>query len=269
MNRLHLLGTWAITIALLGGCGPTPPEQQEATGTRSAEKKEEKKAPEQKPIQKEEWTEKRHAMVKHDIQPRSPEVADERVLEAMRTVPRHKFVPPKYRALAYSDRPLPIGHDQTISQPYIVALMTDRLQVEPEDRVLEVGTGSGYQAAVLSELCKEVYTIEIVEELAKQARKRLKRLGYENVHVRDGDGFYGWEEHQPYDTIIVTASPEEMPQRLLAQLKSGGRMVIPLETTGVMQHLVAITKTAEGETSREVICPVRFVPMTGRIEKVD
>ncbi|MEF8787425.1 MAG: protein-L-isoaspartate(D-aspartate) O-methyltransferase [Planctomycetota bacterium] len=208
-------------------------------------------------------------MVKFDIARRTPREQSERVLDAMRTVPRHEFVLPEYRDRAYSDTPLPIGHDQTISQPYIVALMTDRLEPEADDRVLEVGTGSGYQAAVLSELCAEVYTVEIVEGLAQQARKRLESLGYDNVHVRHGDGFYGWEEHAPFDAIIVTAAPEELPQRLLDQLKSGGRMVIPVGEQYGVQRLLAVTKTEEGEIRRQMICPVRFVPMTGRMEKVE
>ena len=269
MVRLCLLCACLFTIGMAGdGCPPEPGGREPENGesARVTEQAREKKT------QEDRWKEKRHAMVEHYIEGRSvgsPAVESERVLDAMRKVPRHLFVPERYRDRAYSDTPLPIGHDQTISQPYIVALMTDRLQVEPDDRVLEVGTGSGYQAAVLSELCREVYTIEIVEGLAKEARERLKRLGYDNVRVRHGDGFYGWEEHAPFDGIIVTAAADELPQPLLGQLKPGGRMVIPVDTRFGAQELLAVKKTENGEVRRERITLVRFVPMTGRIEEVN
>jgi protein-L-isoaspartate(D-aspartate) O-methyltransferase len=195
-------------------------------------------------------------------QPGLPGSFDPRVKDAMARVPRHLFVPPVLQPHAYENRPLPIGHGQTISQPYIVALMTDLLKPGRQDRVLEIGTGSGYQAAVLAELVRSVYTIEIVEPLATEARARLARLGYRNVEVRAGDGYKGWEEHAPFDAIMVTAGADVVPPPLLRQLKPGGRMVIPVGTAGSIQSLTLIEKLADGSTrSREVI-PVRFVPLT-------
>jgi len=189
-------------------------------------------------------------------------VADARALDAMRRVERHLFVPPAMRAAAYGDHPLPIGHGQTISQPYIVALMTELAQVRPGARVLEVGTGSGYQAAVLALLAKEVYSIEIVEPLATEAAERLLRLGYRNVVVRAGDGYRGWPERAPFDAILVTAAPPELPQPLVDQLAVGGRLVAPIGPEGGDQLLVVVERTAAGLTRRSV-APVRFVPMTG------
>ena len=185
---------------------------------------------------------------------------DPRVLEAMGKVPRHEFVPPAQRHAAYRNRPLSIGVGQTISQPFIVALMTDLLGLKPRDTVLEVGTGSGYQAAVLSELAKDIYTIEIVESLGKSAAETLKRLGYANVHTRIGDGYQGWPEHAPYDSIIVTAAPDHVPPALIAQLKPGGRLVIPVGK--LAQELMVITKNEDGSTTRQEIVPVQFVPLT-------
>jgi protein-L-isoaspartate(D-aspartate) O-methyltransferase len=190
------------------------------------------------------------------------DVSDPRVLEAMRRVERHRFVPPSARADAYGDHPLPIGHDQTISQPYIVALMTELARVKPGDRVLEVGTGSGYQAAVLSVLAKEVYTIEIVAPLAREAAERLKALGYANVTVRAGDGYRGWPEHAPFDAILVTAAPPEIPRPLVDQLAVGGRLVAPVGEEWGAQELVVLERTPAG-VKRRVVAPVRFVPMTG------
>jgi protein-L-isoaspartate(D-aspartate) O-methyltransferase len=187
---------------------------------------------------------------------------DPRVIAAMGNVPRHEFVPDELRGLAYMNRPLPIGHEQTISQPYIVAIMTDLLGVAGGGRVLEVGTGSGYQAAVLAEVCDEVYSIEIVEPLGLQAKALLERLGYANVHVRIGDGYAGWPEHAPFDGIIVTAAAPEVPQPLLDQLKPGGRMILPVKQRFDSQELLLIEKDADGEISREDILPVRFVPLT-------
>ncbi|MCB9869024.1 MAG: protein-L-isoaspartate(D-aspartate) O-methyltransferase [Planctomycetes bacterium] len=201
-------------------------------------------------------------MVREQIELRG--VSDGAVLGAMRKVPRHRFVPADSAESAYQDRPLPIGDDQTISQPYIVAFMTAALQLRPTSRVLEVGTGSGYQAAVLAEVCREVYSIEIVENLANQARKTLGELGYRNVHVRAGDGYRGWPEHAPFDAIVVTAAPEHVPQPLLDQLAVGGRMVLPVG--GARQELVILEKTAAGTTRRSVL-PVRFVPMTGEARR--
>jgi len=181
------------------------------------------------------------------------------VLDAMRAVERHYFVPEQYRHMAYSDRPLPIGHQQTISQPYIVALMTDYLNLKEGEKVLEIGTGSGYQAAVLAELVGQVYSVEIVEELAHRARKTLEELGYENVHIRIGDGYKGWEEHAPYDAIIVTASPSDVPPALKEQLAEGGRMVIPVGGP-VFQKLVLLRKE-DGKVKQTDVTSVRFVPM--------
>ncbi len=197
-----------------------------------------------------------------DTQIRRRGVTDEDVLAAMETVPRHEFVPDHLQGQAYADHPLPIGHGQTISQPYIVALMTELLQLSNTDRVLEVGTGSGYQAAILAQIVDEVYTIEIIEPLALQARERLKRLGYTNVHVRHGDGYYGWEEHAPYDAIIVTAAPDHIPQPLIQQLKDGCRLVIPVGPPGGYQTLWQVTKEGDKIEKRNVT-GVLFVPLTG------
>jgi len=210
----------------------------------------------------------------HALDGRDP-VRDPRVLETMRLVPRHEFVPPEFRSYSYADEPLPIGYDQTISQPYIVALMSELLKPKPDDRVLEVGTGSGYQAAVLSLLVKEVYSIEIVEPLAKRAEKDLRRLGYDNVHVLAGDGYRGWPDKAPFDSIIVTAAPERIPEPLVAQLKVGGRIVMPIGSR-FSQELVVLTKAKPGsprpgnvasDLVRELVIPVRFVPMVGEIQK--
>ncbi len=192
------------------------------------------------------------------------DITSPEVLRAMRTVPRHKFVPEYLADLAYGDTPLPIGMGQTISQPYIVAFMTELLAPEKGQKVLEIGTGSGYQAAVLAELGAEVYTVEILEPLSLFARSVINGLGYSNVHFKTGDGFAGWEEHAPYDGIIVTAAPEEIPEPLKAQLREGGRMVIPVGDG--MQELLLLTKTKDG-FDEERVAPVRFVPMTGEAEK--
>jgi len=207
---------------------------------------------------------RREAMVKHTIEARG--VRDKRVLAAMRSVPRHEFCPPRVRRQAYADHPLPIGEGQTISQPYIVALMTELLEPKPDHKVLEIGTGSGYQAAVLAGLVKTVYTIEIVPALAKRAERDLARLDYTNVKVLCGDGFKGWPEHAPFDGIIVTCAPEQVPKPLLEQLKLGGRLVIPVGPQWEGQWLKVLTKKAQGLESRQVI-PVRFVPMTGQTLK--
>lgn len=212
--------------------------------------------------QETEWQRQREAMVSSQIAARG--VRDERVLAAMRLVPRHLFVPEEYRAEAYADHPLPIGEGQTISQPYIVGLMTELLQVKPGDRILEIGTGSGYQAAVLAGMGCEVYTIEIREALAAQAGARLAAMGYTKVAVKAGDGYSGWKEAAPFAGIIVTAAPEKIPQPLLDQLVVGGHMVIPVGA--FYQQLKVITRQATGFTEADVI-PVRFVPMTGEIEK--
>ncbi len=188
---------------------------------------------------------------------------DSRVMEVMSRVPRHEFVPRWHRMNAYENRPLPIGHGQTISQPYIVALMTDLLSVKPGDKVLEVGTGSGYQAAVLAELVNKVYTIEIIEKLADRAGNVLKQQGYNNVKTRTGDGYYGWQEYAPFDAIVVTAASGHIPPPLIRQLKPGGRMVIPVGSRFMVQQLVLLEKNKKGKVSTRQILPVRFVPLTG------
>ncbi len=188
----------------------------------------------------------------------------DRVYEALERVPRHEFVPVKYRLYAYDNRPLAIGYGQTISQPYIVAIMTDMLDPDPGDVVLEVGTGSGYQAAVLAELVKTVYTIEIIPELGEQAKARLERLGYDNVVTRVGDGYYGWEDHAPFDSLIVTAAAGHVPPPLIEQLKPGGKMVIPVGSPFSVQHLMLLTKKADGTVTSRRVLPVAFVPLTGR-----
>jgi protein-L-isoaspartate(D-aspartate) O-methyltransferase len=189
------------------------------------------------------------------------DIRDEHVLNAMLKVPRHLFVPEALRSQAYADSPLPIGYDQTISQPYIVGFMTQSLRVEPTHRVLEIGTGSGYQAAILGVLAREVYTIEIVEPLAEQARATLAAQGHTNVHVRHGNGYLGWPEEAPFDRVMVTAAPPEVPQALLAQLKVGGLMAIPVGTAS--QELRILRRTATGVETLDTL-PVRFVPMTGK-----
>lgn len=188
---------------------------------------------------------------------------DPRVLAAMERVPRHEFVPPGERERAYQNRPLPIAHGQTISQPYIVALMTHLMRIEPDDVVLEVGTGSGYQAAVLAELARHVYTIEIVEPLGKQAAQRLKALGYENITARIGDGYQGWPSEAPFDAIMVTAAPDHVPRPLIEQLKNNGRMVLPVGGNFLSQQLVVVEKKPDGRIETQQVIPVRFVPLTG------
>ena len=199
----------------------------------------------------------RHKMVRQQIEKRG--IKNRSVLAAMRKVPRHLFTTPQYLAEAYTDHALSINCGQTISQPYIVALMTDRLQLKPTSNVLEIGTGCGYQTAVLAELVNQVYTVEIIPELAKDAQKQLNRLGYRNVDLKIGNGYFGWEEHAPYDRIIVTAAPKETPTRLIEQLAEGGRMVIPIGDYS--QELMLICKT-DGEIERMEVTAVRFVPMT-------
>jgi protein-L-isoaspartate(D-aspartate) O-methyltransferase len=189
------------------------------------------------------------------------DIRDQSVLDAMLKVPRHVFVPEGRRGQAYYDSPLPIGHDQTISQPYIVAFMTQALKIEPGNRILEIGTGSGYQAAILGVLAKDVYTIEIVQPLAERARATLAEQGYRNVHVRHGNGYLGWPEHAPFDRIMVTAAPDEVPPALVEQLKVGGLMAIPVGTTS--QELRILRRTSTGVQTLETL-PVRFVPMTGK-----
>jgi protein-L-isoaspartate(D-aspartate) O-methyltransferase len=204
----------------------------------------------------------RERMVREQIAARG--VRDERVLAAMKKVPRHLFVPQEMLPGAYFDQPLPIGHGQTISQPYIVAFMSEALELKPEDRVLEIGTGSGYQAAILAELAREVYSIEIVEPLGKEAAVRLKQLGYERIKLRIGDGYRAWPEAAPFDAIIVTAAPDHVPPALVEQLREGGRLVLPVGRFS--QELLRVRRTAKGIV-RENLLPVRFVPMVGEAER--
>jgi len=232
----RLLVVLPLAAVLWGGCDATGAEPQ--APNRQAE---------------------RQRMVNEQLKAR--DIRDSRVLAAMEKVPRHEYVPEPQRALAYGDHPLPIGYDQTISQPYIVAFMTQGLRVEAAHRVLEIGTGSGYQAAVLGELAKEVYTIEIVEPLANRARDTLRAQGYRNVHVRFGNGYLGWPEHAPYDRIMVTAAPESVPPALVEQLKVGGIMAIPVGD--VVQELRILRRTDRGLETIDTL-PVRFVPMTGK-----
>ncbi len=199
-------------------------------------------------------------MVREQIESRG--VTDARVLAAMRKVPRHEFVPENLADAAYEDHPLPIGYGQTISQPYIVALMTELLRLTPAAKVLEIGTGCGYQTAVLAEIAAEVYSVEIIEPLAKEAADRLQRLGYKNVHVRYADGYLGWPEQAPFDAIVVTAGADHIPPPLVEQLKPGGRMAIPVGEPHAEQSLLLVEKDVNGEISTGNVIPVLFVPLT-------
>lgn len=195
-------------------------------------------------------------------------ITNEAVLEAMRRVPRHRFVPEEYQAEAYQDCPIPIGYGQTISQPYIVAFMTERLELRPHEKVLEIGTGSGYQTAILSQLADQVYTIEIVPALAERARKIFEELGYRNIRTTIGDGSAGWPEYAPFDAVIVTAAPEQLPQALIDQLAMNGRLVAPIGPSKVSQRLIRLRRTPTG-IEREELIPVSFVPMTGQAARSD
>lgn len=203
-------------------------------------------------------------MVDQQLQAR--DISDARVLSAMKEIPRHLFIPSQYQDMAYEDSPVSIGQGQTISQPYIVAFMSQAAQLKPTDKVLEIGTGCGYQTAVLSQLCAEVYTLEIIEELARRAQRLFKTLGYHNIQSRIGDGYAGWPEHAPYDAILVTAAPQRLPQHLVTQLKEQGRLIIPVKVDH-QQELIAVTKTEAG-IQKESLIPVKFVPMTGQIEQM-
>ncbi len=207
----------------------------------------------------------RERMVAQQLTGPGRDIRDPRVLEAMRKVPRHLFMPENVRHQAYEDRPLPIGHGQTISQPFIVAFMSEKLEVDPGEKVLEIGTGSGYQAAILAEMGAEVYSIEIVEPLAESARESLDLAGYKGVRTKAGDGFKGWPEHAPFDLVIVTCSPDRVPQPLVNQLRDGGRMVVPVGEQGEPQQLFVLEKHGDA-IERQAVLPVRFVPMTGEIE---
>ena len=207
---------------------------------------------------------KRKEMVEHDLKERG--ITDKRVLNAMADIPRHLFVEENLRKKAYDDHPLPIGEGQTISQPYVVALMTEALNLSSSDRVLEIGTGSGYQAAVLAEIARNVYTIEIRETLAERAAERLKGLGYKNIEVKYGDGYFGWKEHEPFDAIIITAAANHIPPPLIKQLKDGGRLIVPLGPTVYFQTLTLVEKL-NGDLKVKQMGSVRFVPMIGETER--
>jgi len=236
--------TWLILSLLLSlpGCASLSPSEPTAF----------------QQVSNEEFAKQRRELVE---QLRSQGIKNQDVLDALLKVPRHKFVPASYRHLAYQNRPLPIGQDQTISQPFIVGYMTEAAEIGSSEKVLEIGTGSGYQAAVLAELAKEVYTIEIIPQLAEGARNLLREMAYKNVQVKTGNGYEGWTEHAPFDAIVVTAAPDEVPKALVEQLAVRGKMVIPVGTS--FQHMVVITKTETGVVERRTI-PVVFVPMTGK-----
>jgi protein-L-isoaspartate(D-aspartate) O-methyltransferase len=243
---------------------PAEPNQQPEQGQKEA-KEEKPFRPEHKHPAFSERIEERVEMVSRQIETR--DVNDPNVLKAMRVVPRHAFIPADQQRYAYRDHPVPIGFGQTISQPYIVAFMTEALRLKSDSKVLEIGTGSGYQAAVCAEIARQVYTIEIVGGLAKSAAKKLKELGYHNVFVKTGDGYFGWPEKAPFDAIIGTAAAGQIPPPLLEQLKPGGRMILPVEGQFGFQHLVLITKDRKGNLHKKNVMPVRFVPMTGEVTK--
>jgi protein-L-isoaspartate(D-aspartate) O-methyltransferase len=251
----RMLPFFAALLALVLSCGPqTEPVDLPAEPTET---------PSPSPtvqVKSDDRLEERMDMVEYQIRRRG--VTDQDVLDAMERVPRHEFVPSQHQSHAYADHPLPIGYGQTISQPYIVALMTELLQLKNTDRVLEIGTGSGYQAAILAQIVAEVYTVEIIEPLAAEARDRLARLGYANVHVLNADGYYGWKDHAPYDAIIVTCAPDHIPQPLVQQLKDGARLVVPVGPPGGYQTLWQVTKVGDEITKRNVT-GVLFVPLTG------
>jgi protein-L-isoaspartate(D-aspartate) O-methyltransferase len=263
---MRWLAGWLVVLCPLAGAQegkkPPPPPQ------KAKEAK--------KPVPPADWPPKhtddrfgpnREWMVRTQISSRG--VIDAHVLRAMKTVPRHRFVPSALRNRAYEDRPLPIGHDQTISQPYIVASMTEELKVKRGMKVLEIGTGSGYQAAVLAQITPWVYTIEIKEPLHVSAKGNLKRLGYRTVHARRGDGYYGWPEAAPFDAIIVTAAAPHVPPPLVKQLKKGGRMILPVGAPFAVQDLRLVTKDKEGRVRTRSLYAVRFVPLTGSLGKKD
>ena len=250
MGRL-LLAALALLAAVLVGC-----ESLAEQGTAASA------VPTSDPDSR--YDDARRRMVERDL--RGRDLTDERVLAAMARVPRHRFVPEQHRSQAYEDHPLPIGFGQTISQPYMVAVMTQLLELRPGEKVLEIGTGSGYQAAVLAEMTPHVYSVEIIEQLAERARSTLQDLGYDQVKTTVGDGYYGWEEHAPYDAIIVTCAPDHIPQPLVSQLRDGGRMVIPIGPPGLYQSLWKIEKKGDQIVSKNVMGVV-FVPMTGAADR--
>jgi protein-L-isoaspartate(D-aspartate) O-methyltransferase len=239
-----------VSFLIFHGCATPKPEGASGVGSST------------QTGERDEFKDQRGRMVERQIRARG--IKNQAVLEAMMKVPRHRFVTAEYVTSAYEDHPLPIGQGQTISQPYIVAYMTEAAEISDNEKVLEIGTGSGYQAAILGELAKEVYTIEIIPELAERARRTLSELGYQNVRVKTGNGYEGWAEYAPYDGIVVTAAPDEVPKALIDQLAMNGKMVIPVGVGD--QEMMIITKTAEGVIEKRTI-PVRFVPMTGKPKK--
>jgi len=241
-----LLWVLLLTVALLGCTGKVDTPVIQLGNTR--------------------WEHLRDQMVQQQLVAPGRGITNQLVVKAMRDVPRHEFVPSSHQSRAYEDHPLPIGHGQTISQPYVVAFMTEQLNLQSADRVLEIGTGSGYQAAVLSRLAAEVYSIEIIDALTQMAAENLKRIGCTNVWLKSGDGYLGWPEHAPYDAIIVTCAPTQVPRPLLEQLKSGGRMIIPVGERSE-QMLYVFEKRGE-HLEKQAVLPVRFVPMTGRIQEI-
>ncbi|MHC4845657.1 MAG: protein-L-isoaspartate(D-aspartate) O-methyltransferase [Planctomycetota bacterium] len=253
-------GTTLCTVALLlamAACSPTAPDVPDGAGDLP---------PAENRPRTDERADERHRMVAEQIEAKG--IEDPAVLEAMRNVPRHWFVSEDFAPDAYRDGPLPIAARQTISQPYIVALMTEALELQPDHRVLEIGTGSGYQAAVLSELTPHVFSIEIVPELARSSREVFDRHGYTTITSKEGDGYVGWPEHAPFDAIIVTAAPDHIPRPLVDQVKVGGHLVLPKGPEGY-QSLVLLTKREDGRMTQRVLAPVRFVPMTGEAQSPD
>jgi len=262
-KRLVLWFTILSSVVPLSACAqPDDPQQRRQTGSGDSPVASAHALPRSGERQAE-----RDDMVRRQIQAR--DVTDEAVLRAMRAVPRHWFVPERVARDAYADHPLPIGHEQTISQPYIVAFMTQAVKLTPDSKVLEIGTGSGYQAAVLAEITPHVYTIEIVEPLAKEAIETFKKRGYTSIQTMIGDGYAGWPEHAPFDAVIVTCAAGHVPPKLFEQLKPGGRMCIPVGEPSRMQWLQLVTKGPNGEQEISQLMPVRFVPMTGEAEKGD
>ena len=271
-KQMHIPLALGIAAAVLVLVAVAPSLTQQPVGRSQDQGGQPKKAADSRPSSElvvryrdepSESTEARRRMIERDLAGR--DVTDEVVLQAMGKVPRHQFVPAELRGSAYADHPLPIGHEQTISQPYIVALMTELAGARKGMRALDIGTGSGYQAAVLGEICKEVYSIEIVEPLAKEAKKRLADLGYKNITVRQGDGYQGWPDKAPFDVIIVAAAPDHVPQPLVDQLAPGGKLVIPVGDW--YQELLVIERDKDGKIHRDRGIGVRFVPMTGEAQK--
>ena len=244
---------FALSILFFLACGEGNSEQVESQATGEPEGRE-----------ADPFTSARERMVNQQIVHVPRGVKDEKVLAAMRKVPRHKFVPDKQIPYAYQNRPLRIGYDQTISQPYIVAKMTELLAPNEKMKALEVGTGSGYQAAILAEIIREMKTIEIIKELGRSAKERLKKMEYKNIEVKVADGYYGWEEHAPFDIIIVTCAVDHIPPPLIKQLKPGGRLIIPIGAPFTVQDLVLVKKNEKGQVTTEHIFPVRFVPLRGK-----